>query len=708
MRLCLKELREILRDRRTIFTLLLMPLLVYPLLSISFQRLLLNSLTSTREQQCRIGVESEQAATRIQRFLQLGEARLRRQVKRADSDLPETATASLPGTSDPDLKISWWFGPALEQQVRAGVIDLAILTRDGSPKDESAELSAPLKCELIYQKNSALGKTAMDYVSRRFRAVNQEVLRRRFGDLNLPTAFTSRTVGGSGAGYSLTTLIPLVLILMTITGAVYPAIDLTAGERERGTLEALMAAPVPRLGLLAAKYVAVMAVALLTAGANLLAMTITLVTSGLSRLLFGDAGLSPLVMLQILLLLILFAGFFSAVLLAVTSFARSFKEAQAYLIPLMLLSLAPALLSLTPGVEFNALLAMTPLVNMVLLARDLFEGGVDPILAAGAILSTVLYALAAIGVAARVFGTDAILYGSEATWSDLVRRPAEGRRLPSLPGALLGLAILFPCSFLVTGLIKRLSYDSIGTILVLNGVATVVLYGGFPLLVAIVKGLPLVEVFQLYRPKLLALLGGLLLGVSLWPMAHEIFLLNRLIGLARFNAEMFESARELQEAWHQISPWLILVSLALVPAVCEELLFRGYLMRALLAVASPRKAIVTSALLFGVFHVLTTSVLGTERLLPSTFLGLILGWVCWRSRSILPSILLHACHNGLLLMILYYQEPLAARGWGVEQRSHMPASWLCVSSVGVVIGLTLVWFSARAKLADPARMSAVE
>jgi ABC-2 type transport system permease protein/sodium transport system permease protein len=557
---------------------------------------------------------------------------------------------------------------------------------------------------LVYRDNSPLSKKAVEYVSRRFRAVNEQDLRRRYGDLELPAAFSTRTVGGSGAGYSLTTLIPLVLVLMTITGAVYPAIDLTAGERERGTLEALMAAPVPRLGLLAAKYVAVMAVALLTAGANLLAMTITLLTSGLGRLLFGDAGLSPLVMIQILLLLVLFAGFFSAVLLAVTSFARSFKEAQAYLIPLMLLSLAPALLSLTPGVKFNALLAMTPLVNIVLLARDLFEGGVDPILALGAILSTALYALAAIGVAARIFGTDAILYGSEATWSDLLRRPAKGRAEPSLSGALLCLAILFPCSFLVTGLTRRLSYDAIGTMLVLNGVATVVLYGGLPLLVAAVKGMPLVEMFQLRRSSWLSFLGAVLLGLSLWPMAHEIFLLNRLVGLAQFSTELFASAREMQQAWRQVSPLLILASLALAPAVCEEFLFRGYLMRALLAAASPKKAIVVSALLFGVFHVLTTSVLGTERLLPSTFLGLILGWVCWCSRSILPGILLHACHNGLLLMILYYQEQLVARGWGIEERDHMPVSWLCASSVVAVIGLALVWFSTRAKTEDSARI----
>jgi sodium transport system permease protein len=108
----------------------------------------------------------------------------------------------------------------------------------------------------------------------------------------------------------------MILILMTITGAVYPAIDLTAGERERGTLETLMAAPVPRLELLAAKYVAVLTVALLTAGANLLAMTVTLFSSGLGELVFGEAGLSPLVMVQVLGLLVLFAAFFSAILLA--------------------------------------------------------------------------------------------------------------------------------------------------------------------------------------------------------------------------------------------------------------------------------------------------------------------------------------------------------------------------------------------------------
>ena len=110
--------------------------------------------------------------------------------------------------------------------------------------------------------------------------------------------------------FSLAALIPLILVLMTVTGAVYPAIDLTAGERERGTLEMLIAAPVPRVGLLLAKYVAVLAVALLTAIVNLTGMAITSHSTGLNVSLFGGAGLSLPVVIKVLLLLGLVRGVF--------------------------------------------------------------------------------------------------------------------------------------------------------------------------------------------------------------------------------------------------------------------------------------------------------------------------------------------------------------------------------------------------------------
>jgi ABC-2 type transport system permease protein/sodium transport system permease protein len=219
--------------------------------------------------------------------------------------------------------------------------------------------------------------------------------------------------------------VPLVLILMTITGAVYPAIDLTAGERERGTLEILMAAPIPRLSLLLAKYTTVVAVAVLTALVNLGSMAATLILSGAGPRLFGSEGvaLTPLVLAEIFLLLLLFAAFFSAVLLALTSFARSFKEAQAYLIPLMLLALVPGTLGLVPGLELGGPLAVVPLLNIVLLARDLMASQAQALSAAVVVFSTFVYALVAIAVAARLFGADAVR-GDQVGWFSR-RRPRD-------------------------------------------------------------------------------------------------------------------------------------------------------------------------------------------------------------------------------------------------------------------------------------------
>src|SRR5205814_8069223 len=99
---------------------------------------------------------------------------------------------------------------------------------------------------------------------------------------------------------------------------------------------------------------------------------------GLASALFHEGGLSLTLLAQVFALLLLFAAFFSAVLLCLTSFARSFKEAQAYLIPLMLASLAPGIMAMMPGLTLGGVLTVLPLVNIVLMARDLFDSGADP------------------------------------------------------------------------------------------------------------------------------------------------------------------------------------------------------------------------------------------------------------------------------------------------------------------------------------------
>jgi ABC-2 type transport system permease protein/sodium transport system permease protein len=138
--------------------------------------------------------------------------------------------------------------------------------------------------------------------------------------------------------------------------------------------------------------------------------------------------------------------------------------------------------------------------------------------------------------------------------------------------------------------------------------------------------------------------------------------------------------------------WL-LVSMAIAPGVFEELFFRGYLFRALRAnTRSARATIGVSALLFGAFHVVAGLGLAPERFLSSTLLGVVLGWVCWRTGSVLPGILLHVCHNGLLLTISYYQPWLSNRGWDLREQWHLPGTWLLAASVVALLGiLWIAW-----------------
>ncbi len=690
-RLCRKELREILRDRRTIVTLVLMPLLVYPLLSIVFQRFLVDSIGPPAPQHFVIGLDHQAARPLIEAYLELGERLLAEEAAEAGIESSEEQA----GLAVASPEIRWMTGLRIAEGVESARLDLGLRVDPATLPEPANWDQQTLRCELVYRKNSPLSQSARDFVSERFQAVNQQFLREQIASLGgrprLLAETRNRPLETAGVAVSLTALVPLILILMTITGAVYPAIDLTAGERERGTLETLMAAPVPRLGLLAAKYVAVLTVALLTAGANLVAMTVTLMASGLSELVFGEVGLSFQVVLQILALLVLFAAFFSAILLALTSCARSFKEAQAYLIPLMLLSLAPGMLSLLPGLELSGFLAVVPLVNMVLLARDVLEGLVVPSTAVLAVFSTSLYAVGAVAVAARIFGTDALLYGSEGGWGDLFSRPAVSRPAASLTSALFCTAVLFPASVLLAGGLRQTPFAMTGRLLA-SAVATAVLFAAIPLVAAILQRVRFREGFRLRPAHPAAWIAGLLLGLASWPLAHEVFLLNRWFGLTDLTAQA-ELVADLLDQWRAISPLWIVFSLAVVPGICEELFFRGYLFAALSRVASAGRAVWVSALLFGLFHVVAGSLATPERFLPSLFLGLILGGLAWRSGSVLPGIVMHSVHNALLLLIAYYRQTLVERGWGGEQQVHLPFGWLVLAFGGIALAAGLLWWA---------------
>jgi ABC-2 type transport system permease protein/sodium transport system permease protein len=308
-------------------------------------------------------------------------------------------------------------------------------------------------------------------------------------------------------------------------------------------MEMLIAAPVPRFELLAAKYVAVLCVALLTAVVNLFGMTITAQSTGLAAMLFGSAGMTLSVVIRVWLLLGLFAAFFSGVLLAITSYARSFKEAQAYIIPLMLLCLVPGVICLIPGLEFAGPMAVVPLVNIVMLGRDMLEGDVAPGLAAAAVLSTAIYVAASLALASKIFGTDAVLSGGNTTWGDVFRRPLSPQTAFRPAAAMFALALMFPVYFVASGTLAQLRDDSLAGRVVKSALVTVLVFVGIPLLLALFQRVRQDSGFGLRRPRFTALLSAVVLGLSLWPLAFELYFLNEALGIKGFNLSQFAEAR---------------------------------------------------------------------------------------------------------------------------------------------------------------------
>jgi ABC-2 type transport system permease protein/sodium transport system permease protein len=678
-RLCRKELRETLRDRRTLLTLVLMPLLVYPVLSLTLQRFLISSSGPVQE--------NSQLPPRLIAVRREADGQILLGALKAARESNEFSDLRSPPPPEVSIVI-----PEVDplRALESGEVDLVAEVQTGADgrseitliDDATREAPSVLAEQIQLQLRQASELAALNRVSGPRGKSIAPFIRTRLDHHRV-----------AAPPPILATIVPLMLVLMTVTGAVYPAIDLTAGERERGTMEALIASPIPRGQVLTAKYVAVVTVAVLTGLANLLAMGATLWAGGFLKYLVGDATISPWVIFQILALLVLFSAFFAAVLLALTSFARSFKEAQAYLIPLMLVSLAPGVLSLMPNIELTGLLAVVPLVNIVLLARDLLLGNPHPAASAMAVLSTAVYAAAALSVAARLFGSDALLGSTRVMW----RRPQSTSLYPAPSTALLTFALLFPVYYVASNGIPQWAPESVAVRLVVSLLALVVLFVGGPLLAMVLGRVRWDTTLLLRTCHPAVFLGGLLMALGTWMAAHELFVLAEDLGWAGLRFEQWSAVERLRDEFLKIPPWLVILCLAVGPGICEELAFRGFLQSSLLATtARPQRAILLTALLFGVFHVVVGSVLAIERLLPTFLMGCVLGWIAYRARSIFPGMVAHTAYNGGLLMALYYRDTLAKWGLGLEENArHLPVLWLVVGGASFLVGMSIVWWSTR-------------
>lgn len=399
-----KELLDVLRDRRTLFLSVVLPVFLYP------------------------GILALMGL-----IIGLGTARLKNEPLVVA--VVGAQTEALLAKTDAPPKTSWKAMSRVEAEAALKAKTVAAVV--DAPADTETRLAGGQQAvvTVLFTKRFDRSMEALDRLRPVLERLNSSALKLRLDELKLSPEFVAplktdavdlefkKDMGPLVASR----LLPVVLLVMLILGALYPAVDLTAGEKERGTLETLLVAAVRPVDVMAAKYVTVSLVAVASALANLAAMGVTF---GLGLSLGPQTATFNLTLAQVgvmLICLVPAALLLSGVALAVSSTARTFKEGQSLMTPVMLACIAPGMVSQMPGMELTAVTALIPLLNVALLVKAVVLGTATPVQVALTAVSILAFAGLALRLAASAFNSEAFRFAGTSGWGALL----GGRKTPS-------------------------------------------------------------------------------------------------------------------------------------------------------------------------------------------------------------------------------------------------------------------------------------
>lgn len=690
-----KELTEALRDRITLLMVIGLPMLLYPLLFIGITKVQKTQEATEDKRASKIAVWGAAPAPLLDwlkrtNTLALESWRgmpepLRRDFESGKFPPPPPAgvtnvaaitnralnsPASASATNAPESPLL----KAARTIVTRRDIDAVLIVWPGL--DEAITRKGLGQLTVYHDSVRPASQKALSRLDSELRGFRLELLKQREKDLGLTPGFTRaldtrqedvaprrRQVGGFLGG-----VLPILLIMLSAVSAMYPAIDLTAGEKDRATMQTLLCAPVSTVEIVAGKFLTVWTISLLGALANSLSIGLSL---GRIVAEVGGLSLSPITFLLAFACLVPITCTVSALFLAVAALGRDVKDAGNFLTPAFSLLLLPIVVTMLPGVELNLWTSFVPLVNVALLIKALFTGEARMETVFLVLAASALYAMLTLLFAARAFSREQILLGGKGAVRSLFtfERSAGARATPAL-------ALTLFAAVLVAGFYGSLALEKLGLV----SMILITQYGCFLLpVVAMVlwMKLPLRETFSLRRPHWRSVIGCVLLGAS------------SSVAIAGFALRLLPPPESLAEGMEKLillgdvpaSLWLVWFVVAITPALCEETVFRGVILSGFRRMG-PWPAILISAFLFGLAH---SSI---YRLLPTFTLGVVMGYAAWRSGSIYCSMLIHALNNGLIATLVHYLARNNQTGLG--DLTMVPWSITLAAAAVMTAGLVLL------------------
>lgn len=632
-----KEIQDIFRDKKTIFMMIVIPLLLYPLMIVGMTMLFSSIASNQVETVYKVAFVDVPNQEEILSLLE-------------DEDQNFTYSMELVDTKD------------APKALESGEIDAYLSYKQGKEYgyvfDKNGVISLSGKLIITYCEADNDSSTAQKALEDLIYAYQEKLRGDNLKTLNMDEDLILYPVKFSSVGISSTeeTLgnvigqtIPMMIIVCIMMGAIYPAIDVTAGEKERGTLETLLTLPVTNLELLAAKFLAVALIACVTAILNVVSMG---VASGFMVTMLAESAegmnlsihLSSFIPAVVLTMVVMcaFALLVTVCCMYVCLFAKNFKEANNYITPVMLVFMFCGFASMIPNLELTQKTAAIPIINVSLLIENLFHFKNDYSLFGIVFFSNLIYSAVLLVFLARFYNSEAILFSEGLSSVKIITKRSEMKK-GQLPGVgdvvfLIGIT-MFLLLYVVTVIQLKVGFWGV--------LASPITFLSVPLIYAWYMKADMKKLFSIKCPGILQLLSSFVIWIGGYLLIIVVS-----VGLSFV---FQESASNVEETFGEFlkQPLIALIFvIAIMPAIAEEITFRGFLYGSIRDKTKMLTAMLIVSAIFGIYH------MSLIKFFSTGLLGLMLVYVVEKTGSIFCSMFIHFCNNLMSVLIMKYTEEL--------------------------------------------------
>lgn len=672
-----KEILDVLRDKKTLLMMIVVPLVLYPLLFLCSMYLassIMSESTAHSYSICCEGVDDPKA---MEDFIFEKSADYNYEFCFIDS----LSMNELPDDISDEAKY--------ERALQNRIIDAYIIQTT-----DDTDFRAVY--EIYFYSSDSQSNTAASMISDMLKEYGEYVRVKNVSDAGLDperildsVKYTFKDLStheetvGSLFGY----IIPFLLIASVLMGAMYPAIDVTAGEKERGTLETLLTLPVKNIELIFSKFLATATVASGAAFLNVLSMGIIggyfygSMSAATDTLKDFSIGVYVPAILITLVAACLFAMFCSALCLFVCIFAKSFKEAQNYTTPVMVVMMLAGMAGMLPGLELNEKTVWIPVVNVALLIVKLFSFKFELTLIIEVLVANLAYSLIFVVIMARTFKSEGILFGDGSEGIHIIesRKDMKENQIPGIGDLILLFSVLL-IVLMMAGSLLTIKFGLVGVILQQLLIAAITLLYGWYIKTDFKK------VFAFNKPQI----KNILAGTVMWAGAYIIMNIVALF-LAMFFPESADAADSMVLSLLDNSNIVfILIATALMPAVCEEIAFRGFLFGTLKNRYKIVTAILITGIIFGAYH------MNFVKLFAVGILGAINAYCLYKSDSIFVPMWMHLLNNSFAMILAvksdWFEQHipfLTAEHYSVPQMLVLSVCGIVLTVVGFILFETL-------------------